>query len=169
VVYDYREYPGYAKLKQPGSNGVRLITTEISLTDYVETGRKDTSNVVTSAPTSEIIIKGGRTKAVCKIYGIADSKPGFMGMNKGKINVWGKCKPNNDVTLYVENKKSKTTRANSDGWFVFENVKADKNETQLELFERVNNKDQSVSEKTIVNLKTKKVIAEYALLHPKAS
>lgn len=164
--YDFREYPGYMKIKQTGSTGVRTITTTISLTDGVETSRADTSNSVTTTPVDQIVIMGGRTKPVAKIYGIANSSPGFLGVNKGKYDVWGKYKANSKIYLFVNKAEMSNSQTNSNGWFVFRNVAIKRVESWLLVFERSGNKVITLSEKTKVSTKTKKVTTEYDILHP---
>jgi hypothetical protein len=166
--YDYREYPGYTKIKQNGVLGAKLITTTISLTDGAETSRTDSGSRVKANAVDQIIIKGGRTKPVAKIYGIANSDPGFLGMNKGKFNIWGKYTPGSKVYLFVNKVEKSSARSNSEGWFTFKNVAVDKEESWLHVFERNDDRIVTLSEKTRVNTNTKKVITEYKLLHPKS-
>ena len=167
TTYDFREYPGYTKVKRVGRAGIRTITTTISLTDGIETSRADTANLTTVTPIDQIIIKGRRAKPVAKIYGIADSAPGFLGIDRGKYNIWGKYKANSKVYLFVNKVEASSAQTNSDGWFTFENVVIDKTESWLLVFARSGSHTGALSEKTKVNTKTKSVIAEYYILHPK--
>lgn len=52
---------GTTQTRTAGVNGVRTLTYEITLTDNVETTRKEVSNVVTTQPINEVIAHG--TKA----------------------------------------------------------------------------------------------------------
>lgn len=164
--YDYREYPGYTKVKTAGSLGVKVVTTTVSSTDDVETGRSDTSNAVTRHPVDKVTIEGGRSKPLAKIYGIADSDPGFWGLNRGKFNIWGKYKANSRVYLYVDKVERSNARSNEQGWFTFNNVRVDKEEAWLHVFERTGDNIITISEKTKVNTVNKRVTTEYMLLHP---
>jgi hypothetical protein len=166
--YDYREYPGYTRVKQVGKSGVRLIVARISLTDGTETSRADISNSISTSAVDQVIVNGGRTKAVAKIYGIANSSPGFLGMDKGKFNVWGKYKASSEVYLFANKVEVGKAYSNSEGWFTFENVRIDKIESWLLVFERVKGRINTLSEKTQVNTETKKVTTEYDIIHPKS-
>lgn len=163
--YDYREYANYTKVKQAGIAGLRLITTTISLTDGIETTRTDTGTQVQTNPVDQIIVKGGRSRPLAKIYGIANSDPGFFGSNKGKFNIWGRYKPSSKVYLFVNKVEQSTAQSDPDGWFTFKNVKVDKVESWFVVFEKKSGRAITLSEKTKVNIKTKKVVTEYELLH----
>lgn len=52
---------GTTQTRTAGANGVRTFTYEVTLTDGVETARKEVSNVITTQPVNEVIAHG--TKA----------------------------------------------------------------------------------------------------------
>lgn len=52
---------GTTQTRTAGVNGIRTFTYEVTLTDNVETARKEVSNVVTTQPVNEVIVHG--TKA----------------------------------------------------------------------------------------------------------
>ena len=61
TVNDPNLAQGTTQTQTAGVNGVRTFTYEVTLTDNVETARKEVSNVVTTQPVNEVIAHG--TKA----------------------------------------------------------------------------------------------------------
>lgn len=61
TVNDANLAQGTTKTQTAGVNGIRTFTYEITITDNVETARKEVSNVVTTQPVNEVIAHG--TKA----------------------------------------------------------------------------------------------------------
>lgn len=58
TVEDNNLDQGRSETRVVGVNGVRTFTYEITLTDNIETARKEVSNVVTTEPINEVIAKG---------------------------------------------------------------------------------------------------------------
>lgn len=102
-----------------------------------------------------------------RFYGITQSPRDFFSSNKDKYNIWGKYNPNTEVYMTIDGKKSKTTRANPEGWFTFEKVKITKDKSWLHLYEKQGRNAKSISEKTQVNLYIKKMTTEYDIIHNK--
>lgn len=61
TVEDPNLAQGTTQTQTSGVNGVRTFTYEVTLTDGVETARKEVSNAVTTQPTNEVVAHG--TKA----------------------------------------------------------------------------------------------------------
>jgi len=163
--YDYREYPGYKVVKQTGSLGKRTITAQLTLTDGVETSRKDTGNSVTVQPIDQIVVVGKRAYATGKVYGISQGKGGWFSSSEDKYNIWGKYKPNKEVTLKSGSSVLGSTTTNSQGWFTFENIQLTGGKVWVEVFEEVNDSQKSITEKTKLGLESKTVTVEYDVLH----
>jgi resuscitation-promoting factor RpfB len=56
---------GTTEVRTAGVNGVRTLTHEVTLTDGVETARKEVSNSITTQPINEVVAKG--TKAPIQV------------------------------------------------------------------------------------------------------
>ena len=63
TVNDPNLAQGTAQTQTAGVNGVRTFTYEVTLTDGVETARKEVSNVVTTQPVNEVIAHGTKAPA----------------------------------------------------------------------------------------------------------
>lgn len=63
TVNDPNLAQGTTQTQTAGVNGVRTLTYEITLTDNVETARKEVSNVITTQPINEIIAHGTKAPA----------------------------------------------------------------------------------------------------------
>lgn len=162
---DYREYPNFIQKIKDGKNGKRIITTNITFTDGKETSRSDTKNEIVAQPEDEVTIEGGRSVSQAKFYGIAQTPKGLLSSNRDKYSIWGRYEPNVEVYMTVEGKKTRAVRTNSEGWFTFEKVKITKDRSWLHLFLKKNSNVSSISEKTRVDLGTKKLTTEYDLIH----
>lgn len=63
TVNDPNLAQGSTQTQTAGVNGVRTFTYEITLTDNIETARKEASNVVTTQPVNEVIAHGTKAPA----------------------------------------------------------------------------------------------------------
>jgi hypothetical protein len=149
----YREYQGY-KYVRVGNPGERKIHTEVTYTDGSESSRQELKREEARAPQPEVTIIGQRIKPQAKIVWVTKTK------KADKYAVWGQYKPGKEVVLAVDDKRIKRTKTDKNGWFVFPSIKL-KKDVQLKIYKRENNKENQISEKTYLQLKTLKLTTEY--------
>lgn len=63
TVNDASLAQGITQTRTAGVNGVRTFTYEVTLTDNVETARKEVSNAITTQPVAEVIAHGTKAPA----------------------------------------------------------------------------------------------------------
>lgn len=150
------EYKGHEHLKRAGTNGVKRVYTEVTLTDGVETSRKVTREEVAKRPESEIILIGTRKIPEAKLTSVR--KTG----DQGKFNISGTAKKNSEVVLAVDNKRIKRAKTDNKGKFTFKDIKLSSAKTKVQIYNRVKGKESPVSEKSTVNTATAEYKTEYS-------
>jgi hypothetical protein len=154
-----KEYVGYQKVLSEGVKGKEKIYYDVTYTNGAETARKETRREVILAPIDRSMLAGSRVKPTASFVSVSSTN------KKDKFNVKGKATANSEVVLSIEGKKIKRTKTDSQGNFVFKNIKFNKETTKIRVYNRINKKESPTSEITEFN-KTKNTIkTDYQKLH----
>jgi hypothetical protein len=159
IEYTSREYSSFSKVTQEGRDGIKRIVTAVTLTDGTETARTAAAPVVAAAPQPRITLIGNRISPLAKITRFWDAG------KKDRYAIKGTFTPNSEVVLAVGTKKIKRVKTDSQGVFLFKNIKITEAKPELIIHERRSGKEHQVSEKTYVDKKTKEIWTEYQVLH----
>jgi hypothetical protein len=161
VKWTNKEYRGYVQARQAGQAGTNRVYTEVTYTDGIESGRAVTKTEIVTSPTEEIIVKGRRTKPTATVAKVYASE------RKGRINIAGTYRPDAEVVLSLDGKRIKRALTDRRGRFTFYDVKAKRDTPIVQIFKRVDGKEDKVSEKFAVHTQKHTVLSEYDHLHGK--
>jgi hypothetical protein len=161
VKYNKNEYKGYVRTVTPGATGVKRTYTRVNYTDGTETGRSVVRTEVVSQPVNEVVEKGSRTKPTASVAKVKKAS------GKNKYDISGTADSKITVVLSVDGKRIKRATTDSNGNFVFKNIKLTSKSPNIQIYKRVNGKETSVSEKYTINPSKQTITSDYQKLHSK--